>query len=275
VGGVVVGLACGLSWGVADFLGGVASRRAAAFAVVALSQASGLVVALVVAAAIRPDLPPPDKALIGAAAGVAGVVGLMAFYRALSVGSMSVIAPISALGAVVPVAVDVIGGDAPEALVFAGMLLALVGAALVARAPGPASRAGVGLAAVAALGFGAFFSLLAEAADGESALWSLIFARGASVPLALLLCVTVGASLALRGRVLLITLAAGILDASANLMFAAGSQRGLTSVVAVLGSLYPVTTVALATVLLHERLGRLQTVGAGFALAGIAMIAGG
>lgn len=275
MGAVLLGLASGLSWGVADFLGGVASRRAAAFAVVALSQASGLAVALVVAGIVRPDLPPPDKALVGAAAGVAGVVGLMAFYRALSLGSMSVIAPISALGAVVPVAVDVIGGDAPEALVFAGMLFALVGAALVARAPGPATRAGVGLAVVAALGFGAFFSLLAEAADGESALWSLIFARGASVPLALLLCVTVGASLALRGRVLLITLAAGILDASANLMFAAGSQRGLTSVVAVLGSLYPVTTVALATVVLHERLGRLQAVGAGFALAGIAMIAGG
>jgi uncharacterized membrane protein len=104
VGAVLLGLASGLSWGVADFLGGVASRRAAAFAVVALSQASGLVVALVVAAIIRPDLPPPDKALVGAAAGVAGVVGLMAFYRALSIGSMSVIAPISALGAVVPVA---------------------------------------------------------------------------------------------------------------------------------------------------------------------------
>ena len=93
---MVLGLASGLSWGVADFLGGLASRRAAAFAVVALSQAAGLVVALIVAAVLRPDLPPPDKAFIGAAAGVAGVVGLMAFYRALSVGSMSVIAPISA-----------------------------------------------------------------------------------------------------------------------------------------------------------------------------------
>jgi drug/metabolite transporter (DMT)-like permease len=155
------------------------------------------------------------------------------------------------------------------------MLLALAGAALVARAPGPSSRRGVGLAVVAALGFGGFFSLLAEAADGESALWSLITARGASVPVALVLSLGVGASLALRGRVLLMTAGAGVLDASANLMFAAGSQRGLTSVVAVLGSLYPVTTVALAAVILHERLGRLQAVGAGFALAGVAMIAAG
>jgi drug/metabolite transporter (DMT)-like permease len=188
---------------------------------------------------------------------------------------MSVIAPISALGAIVPVAVDLAVGDAPAALVLAGMLVALAGAALVARAPGPASRAGTGLAVVAALGFGGFFSLLAEAADGESALWSLISARSASVPVALIVCLGVGASLALRGRVLLMTAAAGVLDAAANLMFAAGSQRGLTSVVAVLGSLYPVTTVALAAVVLHERLGRLQTVGAGFALAGVAMIAAG
>ncbi|MGE0028826.1 MAG: EamA family transporter [Thermoleophilia bacterium] len=275
MGAVLLGLASGLSWGVADFLGGVASRRAAAFAVVALSQASGLVVALIAAGVIRPDLPPPDKALLAATAGVTGVLGLMAFYRALSIGSMSVIAPISALGALVPVAVDLIRGDTPAGVVLAGMLLALAGAALVARAPGPASRAGVGLAVIAAVGFGAFFSLLAEAADGESALWSLIFARSASVPLALIVWVGVGASLALRGRTLLITLVAGFLDASANLMFAAGSQRGLTSVVAVLGSLYPVTTVALATVVLHERLGRLQAAGAGFALAGVAMIAAG
>ena len=275
MGAVVLGLVSGLSWGVADFLGGLASRRAAAFAVVALSQAAGLAVALIAVAVLRPDLPPPEKALLGATAGLAGVVGLMAFYRALSLGSMSVIAPISALGAIVPVVVDLAAGDAPAAVVLAGMLVALAGAALVARAPGPASRAGIGLAVVAALGFGGFFSLLAEAADGESALWSLITARGASVPVAVVVSLGVGASLALRGRVLLMTAVAGVLDASANLMFAAGSQRGLTSVVAVLGSLYPVTTVALAAVILHERLGRLQTVGAGFALVGVAMIAAG
>lgn len=275
MGAVVLGLLSGLSWGVADFLGGVASRRAAAFAVVAISQAIGLLVALVVVAIVRPDLPPTGNILLGLAAGLTGVIGLMAFYRALSIGSMSVIAPISALGALVPVIVDLAAGDVPAALVLAGMAFALAGAALVARAPGPASRAGVGLAVVAALGFGGFFSLLAAAADGESALWSLIMARGASVPFAAVVAIGVGAGLALHGRVLLMTATAGILDASANLMYAAGSQRGLTSVVAVLGSLYPVTTVGLAAVVLHERLGRLQAVGAGFALAGVAMIAAG
>ena len=272
---VVLGLLSGLSWGVADFLGGVASRRAAALAVVALSQAAGLAVALVALAIIRPDVPSATHIVYGLAAGLVGVIGLMAFYRAMATGSMSVIAPISALGALVPVTVDLLGGDAPATVVLTGMILALCGAALVARAPGPASRSGVGLALIAALGFGGFFSFLSLAADGESALWALITARAASVPFALATAVVVGASFALARPVLLMVAIGGILDASANLMFAAGSQRGLTSVVAVLGSLYPVTTVALASVILKERLGPLQAAGAGFALVGVGMIAAG
>ena len=220
-----------------------AARRA--FAVVALSQAAG------------PRGGPgrrgascgrtcrrPTRRCWAAPPGLTGVVGLMAFYRALSVGSMSVIAPISALGAAGArrrrpgrrrrARRGRAGGDAARPR--------------RRRAGGARARAGlargVGLAVVAALGFGGFFSLLAEAADGESALWSLIMARGASVPFAAGgRASAVGASLALRGRVLLMVAVAGVLDASANLMFAAGSQRGLTSVVAVLGSLYPVTTV--------------------------------
>ncbi|HTI34988.1 MAG TPA: DMT family transporter [Miltoncostaea sp.] len=276
MGAVVLGLVSGLSWGVADFLGGLASRRAAALAVVALSQGAGLVVALVALGILRPDVPSGSHIGLGLAAGLSGVIGLGAFYLALARGSMSVIAPISALGAVVPVAVDLARGNEPTAVVLAGMVLALVGAALVARAPGPSSRAGLGLAVIAAAGFGGFFWLLAEAADGESALWALVTARLASVPVAALFAVAVaGASLALRGRVLLMTVAAGLLDASANLMYAAGTQRGLTSVVAVLGSLYPATTVALASLVLHERLGRLQGAGAGVAIVGVAMIAAG
>lgn len=270
---VVLGLASGLSWGVADFLGGLASRRAAALTVVALSQGVGLALALMVLAILRPDAPSGTSLLLGLAAGLSGVIGLMAFYRAMAVGSMSVIAPISALGALVPVVVDLVAGNTPAAIVLAGMASALLGAALVARAPGPASPGGVTLALVAAVGFGGFFSLLAEAADGESALWALISARAASVPFAVLVVVATGVGLALHGRVLVMTVVGGCLDASANLMFAAGSQRGLTSVVAVLGSLYPVTTVALAGLILHERLGRLQAAGAALALVGVGMIA--
>ena len=273
---VALGLLSGVTWGVADFFGGVASRRAAVLAVVGLSQGVGLALAIVALAVLRPDVPSAGSLALGVLAGLSGVAGLVAFYRAMSVGTISLIAPISALGAAVPLTVDLVSGNAPSPLALAGMLLALAGAALAARAPGPASRRGAGLALIAALGFGGFFSLLAASAS-DSALWSLAAARAGSTPIALGLALAVGgaAAFAISGPTLALVVGAGLLDSSANLLFATGSQHGLVSVVAVLGSLYPVTTVALAGLVLHERLGRLQAVGAGIALAGVALIAAG
>ena len=164
---VVLGLASGLSWGVADFFGGLASRRAAAIAVVAIMQSAGLVVAVVAIAVTATGPPPRDQLLFGLAAGAIGAAGLVAFYRGLAVGSMTLIAPISALGALVPVTVDLAAGREPNAVVLAGMAAALAGACLAAAAPGPAVRRGLGLAVVAALGFGSFFTLFAHAAEEQ------------------------------------------------------------------------------------------------------------
>lgn len=271
---VALGLMSSVSWGVADFLGGVASRRAAALTVVALSQAVGLLLALAVVAATRTGPPPAEDMLLGVAAGVTGVIGLVAFYRGMAIGSISIIAPLSALGALVPLTVDLIAGRTPGPLALAGMVVALAGASIAARAPGPASRRGVGLALIAALGFGGFFALLGEAA-AQSALWGLTSARLGSVPLALAALLVVGPGVALTARTMLMVSAAGILDASANMLFALGSQRGLVSVVAVVGSLYPVVTVAMAGALLHERMSRLQAAGAVLALGGVVLIAAG
>ena len=271
---VVLGLASGLSWGVADFFGGLASRRAAAVAVVALSQAAGLAVALVALGVLRPEVPPASQLATGVVAGISGAVGLVAFYRGLAIGAMSIVAPISALGALVPLAVDLAGGHVPGGLTLAGMAVALGGASLTASAPGPASRRGTGLAVVAALGFGGFFALLAQAA-ADGPLWALVAARCGSVPLTLLAVGVVGATLSLGRPTMRLVVWAGVLDASANLMFAYGSREGLVSVVAVLGSLYPVATVALASIVLGERLGRLQAAGAATALLGVVLIAAG
>ena len=269
---VVLGLASSLSWGVADFLGGLASRRTAALSVVALSQSVGLVLVVIALGVARPEVPPASHLLLGAAAGVSGVAGLAAFYRAMAIGSMSLVAPVSALGALVPVAVDLVGGSVPEGFALLGMAAALAGGSLAARAPGPATRAGLGLALLAALGFGGFFALLAGAAD-ESSLWALAAARSASVPIALVAVLIAGSGIAMPRRVALLAVGGGVLDLTANLLFAAGSQRGLVSVVAVLGSLYPVVTIALAGALLKERMGRLQAVGVGVAMVGVAVIA--
>lgn len=269
---MVLGLCSGLSWGVADFLGGLASRRASVLWVVGLSQAVGLAIGLAALAILRPGLPPGRELLLSIAAGLVGVVGLVAFYRAMAVGSISLVAPVSALGATVPLSIDLATGRSPGALGLIGMLIALAGAALAARAPGPASRRGLGLALVAALGFGSFFALLAEGA-ATSALWAMTGARIGSAPFVLAIALAVGRSLPRSGGTLGMVAAAGLLDSSANLLFALASQRGLVSVAAVLGSLYPVATVALAWVVLHERLGRAQGLGAGVALAGVALIA--
>jgi drug/metabolite transporter (DMT)-like permease len=269
---VAIGLISGLSWGVADFLGGLASRRAAVLAVVALSQVVGLALALTALAIVRPDLPPGRELALSVVAGLSGLIGLVAFYRAMAIGSISLIAPISALGAVVPLALDLGAGRAPGALGLAGMVLALGGAALAGRAPGHASRTGVGLALLAALGFGGFFSLLAEGA-ATSALWGLAASRAGSTPIVLGAALLVAGGLSMSRRTLGLVVLSGALDATANLLFAEASRRGLVSVAAVLGSLYPVATVALAGLILHERLGRLQAAGAALALGGVAMIA--
>jgi drug/metabolite transporter (DMT)-like permease len=271
---VVLGLASSVSWGIADFLGGVASRRAAALAVVALAQAVGLALMLVVLGVLRPEMPPAGHLAFGVAAGLSGVAGLVAFYRGMAVGSISIVAPVSALGALVPLAVDLLAGRRPGGVALAGMVMALAGASLAARAPGPASRRGIGLALVAALGFGGFFALLGEAV-ADSAVWGLTAARLGSVPVALIALAVIGGAGAIRGRTLVMVAGAGILDVSANLLFATGSQRGLVSVVAVLGSLYPVVTVAMAGALLGERLSRLQGAGAALALGGVVLIAAG
>lgn len=272
---VALGLVSGLAWGVADFCGGLASRRAPTLAVVASAQGVGLVLALGALLVVRPPVPGWTALGFGLASGVSGAIGVAAFYRGLAIGQMSMVAPVSALGALVPVVVDLARGDAPGELALVGMAAAIAGGSLAARAPGSASRQGLGLAAVAALGFGGFFSLLAEAADG-GALWSLASSRLASVPLALAAALVVGARFRrIDARALQLILLAGSIEMVANLAYAQGTREGLTAVVAVLGSLYPVATVVLAGVLLTERLGRLQAVGAAAALAGVVLIAAG
>ncbi len=269
---VALGLISGLSWGVADFLGGLASRRAAVLAIVALSQAVGLLVALGALAVVRPGLPPARELGMSAIAGLLGVVGLVAFYRAMSIGSISLIAPITALGAIVPLAADLAVGRTPGAVGLTGMFVALAGSALAARAPGPAVRRGLGLAVLAALSFGCFFLLIAEGSS-TSVVWSLVAARSASTPLIVAIALAVGGGRSMSRGIFGLVALSGALDLLANLLFAAGSQHGLVSVVAVLGSLYPVVTVALARVVLQERLGRLQAAGAFIALAGVGLIA--
>ena len=285
---IALGFASAVMWGAADFLGGLKSRQLALLTVLLGSQAAGLGVVLV-AAAVRGEGPPgADIVPFVILTGIAGTVGLAAFYRALSVGRMGVVAPISASAAAIPVAVGVIGGERPSALQFAGVALAIAGVAIASYEPEeepPAERAvaggsrfrtttGAGLALVAAVGFGLFFVGLDEASDRDL-VWALVFGRVISMVILTLTALVLRPSFAMTRADARDIALVGLLDVGANALFAAGTTLGLVSIVSVLGSLYPVTTIILARIVLGERLHRAQRGGAAGALAGVALISAG
>src|SRR4051812_15520002 len=209
-----------------------------------------------------------------ALASVAGVCGLGAFYRGLATGAMGVVAPISSAAAVVPLVVGLATGERPNAVQAAGIALAIIGVVMASREEGGASAAGAGLASVAALGFGGFFVGIARASEAD-VLWALGVSRAFSF--AFLACAVLAVRPELPGtaREYAALAGIGVLDTTANLLFALATTQGLVSVVAVLGSLYPIVTVLLARFVLHERLRVVQRVGALGALAGAALISAG
>ena len=247
--------------------------------VLVLSQGVGaiLLAAIVV---VRGEGPPASEFLVyGALAGLSGLVGLAAFYRGMAVGAMAVVAPISAMGAAIPVAVGLSTGDRPSAVQAVGLGLALIGVLLAARektpdAGGTRLAAGTGLALLAALGFGGFFVGLDVASDGD-VLWALLAARVCDTVLLVGLVIAMRERVDLSARDTRDVAAVGIFDVTANALFAVASTQGLVSLVAVLASLYPVVTIFLAGLVLRERIRPSQGVGVALALAGVAAIASG
>ena len=243
----------------------------------AVSQLTGAVaVAVWAGIAAEPFLGPAATAA-AAAAGLCGLVGLAALYRGMAIGAMGVVAPISSIAVVVPFVYGIARGERPTLLQFAGVVVALAGLALVSRTPGatgPAVAAGVGLALIAAAGFGLYFVLLGEAA-AESVPWAVLVGRTTSFGLALGAVLIAGVTLRTGRDLLPAVLAVGVCDVGANVLFALASTRGLLSVVSVLTSLYPAVTVALAALVLHERLSRSQLAGAAIVLAGAALLTAG
>lgn len=224
----------------------------------------------------------PSWSAVGwaALAGSAGIVALGAFYRALAIGTMSVVAPISATAAAVPVLVGLAEGERPGGLQIAGMAAALAGVILASREPveegcPPANRAAIGLALVAAAGFGTFFVGIDRASATAEVPWVIVVQRCCSVSLLLIVTLVVRPSLPRDGASLLVLAAVGLLDLGANGLYALATTHGLLSVVSVLGSLYPAVTVVLARFVLAERIARVQEVGVVLALAGVIAISAG
>ena len=273
---VVLALAAAALWGTGDFLGGLTTRRLNVLVVLFWSQLIGLA-GLCVWIAISQAARPGSGLLFAAGAGIAGAVGLACLYRGMAVGAMGIVAPISATSPIVPLAVSVLRGESPTALQWAGIAAALAGIVLVSREPGAVGgrvAAGVGLALVAALGFGLFIVGLGEAAQ-DSAPWAVATARLSSVVVLTLALGWTRTAPRVPRRLVLPVIAVGVFDTGANAFLALAATRGPIGIVAVLSALYPITTILLARAFLHERLGTTRTAGGLVALSGAALIAAG
>jgi drug/metabolite transporter (DMT)-like permease len=270
-----IGLAFAASvlWGVGDFFGGLTSRRLATLAVVAISQLFGFGGILVVAAFAGGDFPGLTAVAAAMAAGLSGAIGLAGLYRGMAIGAMGVVAPISASAAVIPVTVGLARGERPSSLQLAGVALALFGVVLVSREPGKEWRlsAGVPLALVAALGFGGYFVFM-DRASADDAYWAVVVARGFSSTIALAVAAAWGTLRVGRSN-LPVLVVIGLFDVAANLALALALNEGYVSLVSVVASLFPVVTVLLAVVVLHERPARSQALGGAVALTGVGLIA--
>ncbi|MCC6227252.1 MAG: DMT family transporter [Microthrixaceae bacterium] len=267
-----------LVYGTADFLGGMASRRNDGMVVTVVSQTFGCL-ALAIAVLLWPEVTVEASDLWwGALGGVGGGLGLMCFYPALAIGPMSVVAPTTAVcSAVVPLVAGLAIGDRPSGPAMAGVLLALPAIVLVARESGSHGRAQpqtVMMSIAAGVGFGWFFIGVSQTSE-HSGLWPLVGARVVSIGLVGTACLLSGRSLRPAVGTTPLVASAGMLDLAANALYLFAATRGLLSVVAVLGSLYPASTVLLAMWFLHERMSRAQAVGVAMAVAAVALIAVG
>ncbi len=274
---VLLALGCAVVYGASDFLGGLASRRTSVFGVVAFSQLAGLLALVALLPWLGGRVGPADLGW-GAAAGVAGAAGLVVFFRTLARGVMSVVAPVTAVtAAAVPVLVGLAGGDRIDLWAALGILLALAAVVLVSAEGGlsalrTARPASVPPALLAGSMFGLFFVLLDRTSD-DTGLTPLVTARLASVALAVGIALVGRKPMRASRPAVPLVVASGIGDMSANALFLLATQQpGQLAITGVLASLYPVSTVVLAQVVLRERLAAAQMAGLGTAVAAVVLI---
>ncbi len=279
---LAIALALGSSacYGVSNFIGPQLARRHTIVTILVVSQVAALICCVVYLAADRVAPLPAGSMLLALLAGVGNGAGLIGFYKAAELGPLSIVAPIGATGAIVPVAYGLATGDTLKATQVAGVVLAMSGAALAARADPqgersqaryPDPRASVIWALGSAVAFGVFLTALPKASvDGRA--WALFDAR-----LALLVLLLLWAGRRIGGLRaswdLPLMAVPGLLLVAGTVLYTVAADHGQLSLVSVVGSLFPVVTVGLGVVLLGERLSRAQAIGVTAAMAGVVLIA--
>ena len=281
----LLALVSAMVWGVADFVGGLASRRSTPLQTLVLTTPAGLVLVVPLALLVGGD--PRGSALPGVGSALFGSMGILLLYAALTIGPMGIVSPVAAvIGAAIPVVVGLLQGDRPGTAAYVGMVLAVVAIVTVGlepQAPTDDSRhqkvstKALLLAIASGIGIGGFMAVISQAPD-DSGLWSVVWARGTST----VIIAVLGGVVALRSRtpylapgrsIRVQALSAGVLDVGANALYVLALQIGLLSVVSVLGSLYPAATVLLARFVLAERLHPMQKVGMVTAILAAALLA--
>ncbi len=275
---VLLSLLSALSYGVSDFLGGLFSKRSGPWQTAVVGQTSSTVCTVAVALFIAGD-PVGTDWVWGVVGGAGSGVGAAFLYRGLAGGRMSVVAPLSAVVcALLPVAVGLVTGDRPSALALAGIVVAFPAIALVSRvveedaAAQAAHRGGVVDGVLAGLGFGVLFVALGQVRD-DAGLWPLAVAQGAAALVVVLLAVALREAWVPRDRLAWRAVVMGPLGATATTAFLLATREGLLSVVSVISSLYPATTVLLATLVLKERIQAWQGVGLALAATAVTLVA--
>jgi drug/metabolite transporter (DMT)-like permease len=281
-----LGLLAGVTYGAADFIGGLASRRSSVFAVVVISQVAGLLLLLAGIPLFPAAHPQASDFLWGSFAGLAGALGIVLLYRGLAIGRMSLVSPITAvMGAVIPFIVGLALHERPSSFAICGVIIALVAVVLVSsteadpalpglRIHGWLRQPGLLEAALSGVGIGLFYVFLAHSRH-DSGMWPLASSRLTSS-----FVITI---VALGTRQALVPAAgawggivfAGVLDVAANGFYLLATRHGMLAIVAVLASLYPASTVILARLFLRERLTPVQLSGVACALVAIALIGAG
>lgn len=272
---VLAGVAS-IGWGVSDFVGGLLVRSFGVAAITVLSQVAGLLVLVGVIAATGAALE-GDGFLLGLAAACCGIVSITAFYRAMALGTMSVVSPLVACGSVIPFTLAILTGEHLSGVAMVGALVAVAGAVLTStpeHALEGARRTAVLLAVVAAVATGFYIYFLSLGSKAGGAFSSVLGARLGMVLLLVLIAIRLRPRLRMPGRWLVIAAAVGVSTTASLVLFSVAADRGLISTASIVASLYPVVTVLLAHVFLSERLRALQGVGVALALGGIALLAG-
>src|SRR6266852_6050871 len=272
---IALALGASLTWGVSDFFGPLKGRTLGVLRVLVYVQLGGLV-AIAAVVAIRGKGPADAGALFAIPAAISGTLGFYAYYRGMAVGAMSIVAPIAGISATVPVVVGILSGDRPSLWQGLGIATALGGVFLAAREPGRGGRvaAGVGLALLAAIGFGGYFPPMHTAGNADF-WWATLIFRMTSMSVILAAVAVRRPSLAIQPLQVAVLALVGVADMLGNLLFAAASTSGLVSITSVLASVYPIVTVLLARLVLKERVARSQEVGIALTFASVALISVG